>query len=80
MKKELRKRRFYKVVLLIATAACLFAASNFQWTINKMRGDLGLTVTEPLKDAPPVLVFTTVVLGGFRGLIANALWVRSMDL
>jgi len=80
MKKELRRRRLYKVVLLIVTAACLFASSNLQWTINKMRGDLGLTVTEPLKDAPPVLVFTTVVLGGFRGLIANALWVRLMDL
>lgn len=30
--------------------------------------------------APPVLVFTTVALGGFRGLIANALWVRAMEL
>jgi hypothetical protein len=27
-----------------------------------------------------VLVLTTVVLGGFRGLIANALWVRAMEL
>jgi hypothetical protein len=26
------------------------------------------------------LAFTTVALGGFRGLIANALWVRAMDL
>jgi hypothetical protein len=27
-----------------------------------------------------VLVFTTVALGGFRGLIANALWIRAVDL
>lgn len=45
-----------------------------------MRENLGLTRTEPLENAPPVLVFTTVLLGGFRGLIANALWVRLMDL
>ena len=29
-----------------------------------------------LENAPPMLAFTTVALGGFRGLIANALWVR----
>ena len=31
-------------------------------------------------NAPPVLAFTTVALGGFRGLIANALWIRANDL
>ena len=34
----------------------------------------------PLENAPPVLAFTTVALGGFRGLIANALWIRANDL
>ena len=27
-----------------------------------------------------MLAFTTVALGGFRGLIANALWIRANDL
>jgi hypothetical protein len=33
-----------------------------------------------LEEAPPVLAFTTVALGGFRGLISNALWIRASDL
>ena len=39
-----------------------------------------MTRVEPLENAPPVLAFTTVALGGFRGLIANALWIRANDL
>jgi hypothetical protein len=35
---------------------------------------------EPLKNAPPLLAFTTVALGGFRGLISNFLWIRANDL
>ena len=27
-----------------------------------------------------MLAFTTVALGGFRGLISNALWIRANDL
>jgi len=33
-----------------------------------------------LNSAPPLLAFTTVALGGFRGLISNYLWIRANDL
>ena len=33
-----------------------------------------------LTGASPVVVFTTVVLGGFRGVIADALWLRTSYL
>ncbi len=33
-----------------------------------------------LQNAPPLLAFTTVALGGFRGLISNFLWIRANDL
>ena len=33
-----------------------------------------------LENAPPMLAFTTVALGGFRGLISNVLWMRANDL
>ena len=66
---------------LVALAILLLVGSAFvQRDLNRARGELGLTRVEPLKNAPPMLVFTTVVLGGFRGLIANALWVRAMEL
>jgi hypothetical protein len=48
--------------------------------LNTDREVLGLTRLTPLKNAPPVLAFTTVALGGFRGLIVNALWIRANDL
>lgn len=59
----------------------LILASITQSGLNRERVALGVTRGEALGNtAPPVLVFTTVALGGFRGLIANALWVRAMDL
>jgi hypothetical protein len=39
-----------------------------------------MTYTATLDDAPPVLAFTTIALGGFRGLISNFLWIRANDL
>jgi hypothetical protein len=72
--------RLRKILLLLLAAAFLAGAGLTQRQLNRQRADLGLTRVEPLKNAPPALVFTTVVLGGFRGLIANALWVRAMEL
>jgi hypothetical protein len=74
--------RWYKIGL-IALAALMLAASGFvQRQLNEQRADpsVGLTRRAPLENAPPVLAFTTVALGGFRGLIANALWIRANDL
>jgi hypothetical protein len=51
-----------------------------QKSLNRDRAQLGLTIAEPLENAPPVLAFTTVALGGFRGLISNYLWIRANDL
>src|SRR5258705_12736992 len=74
--------RSYKLGL-IALAVLLLAASGFvKRELNRQRADpvLGFTRGTPLENAPPVLAFTTVALGGFRGLIANALWIRANDL
>lgn len=48
--------------------------------LNHQREVLGLTRVTPLENAPPVLAFTTKALGGFNGLIANALWIRANEL
>ncbi|MBT5610785.1 MAG: hypothetical protein HN742_05200 [Lentisphaerae bacterium] len=45
--------------------------------MNDIRVSEQLTDTEPLKNAPPIVAFTTVALGGFRGLVADWLWLRS---
>src|SRR6476620_622615 len=71
----------WKKILLVALAAALLAGVfQVQELLNRDRDALELTRVEPLENAPPVLAFTTVALGGFRGLISNALWIRANDL
>ncbi len=73
--------RLFKSALIAAMIPLLALSGLLQRRLNHDRVALGVTRGEPLGNtAPPVLVFTTVALGGFRGLIANALWVRAMEL
>ena len=69
-----------KILLLLLAALLLVSIAPIQSAMNRDRKTLGITRTEPLENAPPVLAFTTVALGGFRGLISNALWIRANDL
>jgi hypothetical protein len=75
-----RKSGVTKAVLLLVAAVLLVQVSFVQRRLNKEREVLGLTRLAPIENAPPVLTFTTVALGGFRGLIANVLWIRLNDL
>src|SRR5215467_8643913 len=72
--------RLKKMSLLALAGVLLFSASRVQNSMNIDRARLGLTRVAPLENAPPVLAFTTVALGGFRGLISNILWIRATDL
>ena len=68
------------ILSLSLIGALLVGAGLVQQSLNQDRDQLGLTRVQPLENAPPVLAFTTVALGGFRGLISNALWMRASDL
>lgn len=72
--------RVKKIILLLLTVPLLFAAGQIEKSLNRDRKSLGLTIAAPLQSAPPMLAFTTVALGGFRGLISNFLWMRANDL
>jgi hypothetical protein len=74
------RSKIYKPALGLLIVALMFVTSHTQSYLNKQREALGLTRTAVLENAPPVLMFTTVALGGFRGLIANALWIRANDM
>jgi hypothetical protein len=70
-----------KKYCLAGTMLALFVTVFFsQRYLNRQRELMGLTRSTPLENAPPVLAFTTKALGGFRGLIANALWIRATEL
>ena len=70
----------YKFVMALLALAFLFAVNFSQRGMNQFRAEKKLTHTEQIENLPPSLAFTTVVLGGFRGLIANILWVRAMQM
>jgi hypothetical protein len=72
--------RIYKPALLGLALVFFCLVSQLQSQLNVDRKEMGLVKMDPLESAPPVLAFTTVALGGFRGLIANALWMRLNDL
>jgi hypothetical protein len=72
--------RAEKPLLLVLAAALLAGSGQVQKSLNPDRQKLGLTTMTPLQNAPPLLAFTTVALGGFRGLISNFLWIRANDL
>jgi hypothetical protein len=72
--------RVKKFLLLLLAGALLFGSGQVQKSLNRDRDALGLTHAAVLENAPPVLAFTTVALGGFRGLISNFLWMRANDL
>ena len=68
------------ILLLLLAAVMLFGAGRLQNSLNHDRETLGFTRGEVLDNAPPALAFTTVALGGFRGLISNFLWIRASEL
>jgi hypothetical protein len=75
------KRGGYKFLWAVLAGAFLAGACLLQRTLDRQRPVMGMAATGAhLKGAPPMLGFATMALGGFRGLIANALWMRASDL
>jgi hypothetical protein len=72
--------RAKQIIMLALVAAFLFGSGRLQKSLDRDRATLGLTISQPLQDAPPVLALTTQALGGFRGLISNFLWMRADTL
>ena len=76
----MRNRVYYKPALGCLVVLLLLFTSAVQTSMNESRVEMKLTRVTPLENAPPALVFTTVALGGFRGLISNILWIRANKL
>jgi len=64
----------------LAALAAFFGAARLQPTLLQMRRTYHLTQADPVENMPPLVAFTTVALGGFRGLIVDALWMRATRL
>ena len=66
--------------LVILGLLLLFAAGSINRRLIGLRDTYGLSSTVAIENAPPLLAFTTVALGGFRGLLADILWLRASHL
>lgn len=72
--------RTNKIVLSLLALALLVGVNFAQRELTAERTRLKLTRVEAVESMPPMMAFTAVALGGFRGLISNALWIRLNDL
>ncbi len=72
--------RWTTILLIALFLAGLFGAARLNEPLREARREYGISQADPLVNAPPLVVFSTVALGGFRGIIADILWVRSARL
>ena len=68
------------LIWLLVALAALGGAGALNRDLRDERRARGLTQADPLENAPPMVAFTTVALGGFRGMLADWLWLRASSL
>ena len=73
-------KTLFKLILVLVIAAGFFASTQMQKELNTIREEKHLTYNPPLENAPPELVLSTTLLGGFRGIIVDLLWLRAIKL
>lgn len=73
-------RRWVLCLLFVVGLALVWCAGSLHTPLLEARRDHHLDHAEPLENAPPLVVFSTVALGGFSGVIADILWVRAAQL
>ena len=73
-------KKYGTILTVLFSAACLVASMLVQPGLGEMRAEHDLGPSAAVEDAPPLMVFTTVYLGGARGLVIDVLWSRIMIL
>lgn len=76
---RLRNLTMYSVLVLV-TLVMLFAVYRTEKKLDAMIEEHHLRFTGSIENAPPLVTFTTMALGSFRGLIADFLWFRAAGL
>ena len=68
------------LVLFLITLGVFYGIRRIEYRMDNTINENRLRFTGEVTDAPPAVVFTTVALGSFRGLLADILWLRSETL
>lgn len=69
-----------KLLLALLALAMLPLLFVSQRGLERQRTELGVMMPAELQNAPPLLAFVTAAGGGFRGIVANVLWIRADQL
>ncbi|HOW97109.1 MAG TPA: hypothetical protein P5567_08095 [Kiritimatiellia bacterium] len=73
-------KRGLVILVLLAALGLFWGAGRLNRPLREERARQHLNPSDPVGDAPPLLTFTTVALGGFRGILADLLWLRAARL
>ncbi len=71
------KRLGPSLALILLAGALFWQAGRRQQALLPMREVISPGQADIAENMPPMVAFVTIALGGFRGLIADALWLRS---
>jgi hypothetical protein len=73
-------RRLTTILLLLLMHGALFSAMWLNPRLTTRRAEQHLVQATPTESMPPLLAFTTITFGGFRGIVADMLWLRASEL
>jgi len=68
------------ILLLLSALLLLAGAGLLQRHLLNMQRSYGMSQADPLENSSPLISFTTIAFGGFRGLLADALWLRAAQM
>ena len=74
------RRRTGTLLTAGAAAVLILLAGSRHSPILQRRAALGTTTVPVLERATPLVIFSTIALGGFRGILADLLWLRTAVL
>ena len=69
--------RGWRGIWWVLALVALLLAGAFNTRLLALRSRAHLTLAPPTRNLPPSVALTTVVLGGFRGVLADILWMRA---
>ena len=67
-------------VVVAVSVILLIGVSISSGNLNSLVKEHHLHATGQVSNAPPLVTFTTVALGSFRGILADLLWLRTIAL
>jgi tetratricopeptide (TPR) repeat protein len=68
--------RLPRVILVLLALLAFYGAGRRNQVLLAERRVYQPGQMDPLENASPMVAFTSVALGGFRGIVADALWLR----